>query len=111
MFSSVYALEGITTRIPTAAALELATVSLWTVPWMLLLVSGVEDLSIVSRKESVLWLGVAGALLFLFYFDRFTSMSFLTKAAMPPLRWVRDWCLTSRGKLDSYSLFRLSRQD
>ena len=52
---------------------------------MLLFFSGVEDLSIASRKELVLWIGVFAALLFLYYFDRYTSMSFLTKAAMPPL--------------------------
>ena len=68
-----------------AAVRELATVFLWTAPWMLLFCSGVEDLSIISRKEVVLWVGVFAALLFLYYFDRYTSLSFLTKAAMPPL--------------------------
>jgi hypothetical protein len=56
---------------------------------MLLFCSGVEDLSIIRsiirRKEIVFWLGVFAALLFLYYFDRYTTMSFLTKAAMPPL--------------------------
>jgi len=85
VYGSIFALEGITTRIPIAAARELAEVSLWTVPWMLLFFSGVEDLVIASRKEFVLWLGVFAALLFLYYFDRNTSLSFLTKAAMPPL--------------------------
>jgi hypothetical protein len=85
VYGSIFALEGMTTRIPMAAAQELATVSLWTVPWMLLFCSGVEDLSIISHKEFVLWLGVFAALLFLYYFDRYTSMSFLTKVAMPPL--------------------------
>jgi hypothetical protein len=85
VYGTVFALEGMTTRITVAAARELATVSLWTAPWMLLFCSGVEDLSIISRKEVVLWLGVFAALLFLYYFDRYTSMSFLTKAAMPPL--------------------------
>lgn len=85
VYGSIFALEGMTTRIPMAATRELATVSLWTAPWMLLFCSGVEDLSIIGRKEIVFWLGVFAALLFLYYFDRYTSMSFLTKAAMPPL--------------------------
>ena len=85
VYGSIFALEGMTTRIPMAAARELAIVSLWTAPWMLLFCSGVEDLSIIIHKEFVLWLGVFAALLFLYYFDRYTSMSFLTKAAMPPL--------------------------
>lgn len=85
VYGVTFALEGMTTRVPIDAARELATVSLWTAPWMLLFCSGVEDLSIISRKEIVLWLGVLAALLFLYYLDRFTSMSFLTKAAMPPV--------------------------
>jgi hypothetical protein len=85
VYGSIFALEGMTRRIPMAAARELATVSLWIAPWMLLFCSGVEDLSIIRRKETVFWLGVFAALLFLYYFDRYTSMSFLTKAAMPPL--------------------------
>jgi hypothetical protein len=84
-YGITFALEGMTTRIPTTATWELATTALWTAPWMLLFCSGVEDLSIISRKEVVLWIGVFAALLFLYYFDRYTSMSFLTKAAMPPL--------------------------
>lgn len=52
---------------------------------MLLFCSGVEDLATVARKQFVVWLGVATALLFLYYFDRYTSLTFLTKAAMPPL--------------------------
>ena len=52
---------------------------------MLLFFSGVEDFAIFSGKERVLWLGSAIALLFLYYFDRHTSLSFLSKAAMPPL--------------------------
>jgi len=85
VYGSIFALEGMTTRIPLAATRELATVSLWTAPWMLLFFSGIEDLSIASRKEFVLWLGIFAALSFLYYFDRYSSMSFLTKAAMPPL--------------------------
>src|SRR2546430_11814712 len=65
VYGSIFTLEGMTTRIPMAAARELATVSLWTAPWMLLFCSGVEDLSIVSGKEIIFWLGVFVVLLFL----------------------------------------------
>jgi hypothetical protein len=85
VYGAVYALEGMTTRIPIDAARELALASLFTAPWMLLFCSGMEDLATVARKDMVLWSGVFGVLLFLYYFDRHTSMSFLTKAAMPPL--------------------------
>ena len=80
-----YALEGITTRIPTAAARELALAILWTAPWMLLFCSGVEDLSTAAHKDLVLWFGAISALAFLYYFDWHTSDSLLTKAAMPLL--------------------------
>jgi hypothetical protein len=85
VYGGIFALEGMTTRISVAALRELATVSLWTAPWMLLFCSGMEDLSNISGKDFILWLGVFVALLFLYYFDRYTSMSFLTKTAMPPL--------------------------
>jgi hypothetical protein len=85
VYATVYALEGMTTRIPIIAARELVVVSLWTAPWMLLFFSGVEDFAIFSGREPLLWLGAAVALLFLYYFDWHTSLSFLTKTAMPPL--------------------------
>ena len=40
---------------------------------------------IVTGKGWVLWFGGIAALLFLYYFDHFTSLSLLTKAAMPPI--------------------------
>jgi hypothetical protein len=85
VYATVYALEGMTTRIPIAAARELAIMSLWIAPWMMLFCSGVEDFAIVTRKNLVLWFGSFAALLFLYYFDWHTSASLLTKAAMPPL--------------------------
>lgn len=84
-YGTIFALEGMTTRIPIAAARELATVSLCTMPWMLLFCSGMEDLATFLRKDYVLWLGAIAVLLFLYYFDWHTTMSSLTKAAMPPL--------------------------
>jgi hypothetical protein len=85
VYGTVYALEGMTTRIPMDAARELVMASLWTAPWMLLFCSGMEDLATVTRKNLVFWSGVFAVLMFLYYFDRHTSLSFLTKAGMPPL--------------------------
>lgn len=50
---------------------------------MLLYCSGLEDFVAVTRKTSVFWLGLAPALAFLYYLDRYTSSDTLTKAAMP----------------------------
>ena len=85
VYGIVFALEGMTTRLPIAAARELVVTTSWTAPWMLLFCSGMEDLSTVVRKGFVLWLGALAAVLFLYYCERYTSSSFLTKVAMPPL--------------------------
>src|SRR5262245_46573346 len=74
-----------TTRLPITAARELVLTTFWTAPWMLLFCSGLEDLATVARKSFVLWFGALAALLFLYYFERYTSSSFLTKVAIPPL--------------------------
>jgi hypothetical protein len=84
-YGITFALEGMTTRIPTTATWELATVALWTAPWLLLFCSGLQDVVSVTGKQWVLWFGGIAALLFLYYFDHYTSLSLLTKAAMPPI--------------------------
>jgi hypothetical protein len=85
MYGITFALEGMTTRIPTTAAWELATGVSWTAPWLLLFCSGLQDAVTVTGKQWVLWLGGMAALLFLYYFDHYTSLSLVTKAAVPPL--------------------------
>jgi hypothetical protein len=84
MYGITFALEGMTTRIPTTAAWgELATGVLWTAPWLLLFCSGLQDTVTVTGKQWVLWLGGIAALLFLYYFDHYKSLSLVTKAALP----------------------------
>jgi len=75
VYGWIFALAGMTTRLPSTLAKEVGLTSLWTTPWMLLFFSGVIDLSIAARKNFVLWAGIVAALLFLFYFDRYTSLS------------------------------------
>jgi hypothetical protein len=41
-----------------------------------------------ARKNFVLWAGIIAALLFLFYFDRYTSLSVVTKVASPLIAGV-----------------------
>lgn len=83
VYGWIFALAGMTTRLPSTLAKEVGLTSLWTTPWMLLFFSGVIDLSIAARKNFVLWAGIVAALLFLFYFGRYTSLSALTKIASP----------------------------
>lgn len=84
-YGITFALEGMTTRIPTTAAWELAMGALWTAPWLLLFCSGLQDVLIATGKQWVLWFGGIAALLFLYHFDHYTSLSLVTKAAMPPI--------------------------
>jgi hypothetical protein len=52
---------------------------------LLLFCSGLQDAVAVTGKQWVLWLGGIAALLFLYYFDHYTSLSLVTKAALPPV--------------------------
>ena len=85
VYGITFALEGMTTRIPTTATWEQATGTLWTAPWLLLFCSGLQDVTIVTGKQWVLWVGGFAALVFLYYFDHYASLSLATKAAMPPI--------------------------
>jgi hypothetical protein len=85
VYGITFALEGMTTRVPTTAPRELAMGVLWTAPWLLLFCAGLQDVVIVTGKRWVLWFGVIAALLFLYYFDHYTSLFLVTKAAMPPI--------------------------
>ena len=81
----VYAMEGMTTRLPMSQPHELAVTTLWMLPWTLLLCSGLEDLEKTIGQHWVLWSGVTLALTLLYYLERHTSDAVLTKAAMPLL--------------------------
>lgn len=85
VYGFTFAMEGMTTRIPTAASRELGIAGLFTSPWLLLFCSGLQDLVITTGKRWVMWLGGFAALMFLFYFGSYTSLSLLTKALMPPI--------------------------
>jgi hypothetical protein len=85
VYGVVYAMEGMTTRIPTTPLRELATTTLWMLPWILLYCSGLEDFATVTRREWIFWLGLAPALAFLYFYERHTGSSVLTKVAMPLL--------------------------
>src|SRR5260370_24109532 len=85
VYGFVFALEGITTQLPATAIRELAVASVCTALWLLLFCSGLHDAVVVTGKEWVLWVGSIAALLFMYYFNHYTSLSLLTQAAMPPI--------------------------
>ncbi|MFZ1130680.1 MAG: hypothetical protein WAN38_07905, partial [Terriglobales bacterium] len=65
VYGITFALEGMTSPVPTTTTSELATGALWTAPFLLLFCSGLQDVVIVTGKPSVLWFGGIAALLFL----------------------------------------------
>jgi len=85
VYGTTYAMEGMTTRIPMRSLHELAITTLWMLPWMLLFCSGVEDFGRVARKAWIFWVGVTLASGFVYYLERHTTSSVITKAAMPLL--------------------------
>jgi hypothetical protein len=87
-YGLTYAMEGMTTRIRTTSVLELATTTVLMLPWTLLYCAGLDDFVTVTRHSSIFWLGLAPALAFLYYFERHTTDSLLTKSAMPLLAIV-----------------------
>jgi hypothetical protein len=70
---------------PVAVAWEVALAFLCTAPWMLLYFSGAEDLALAANRSRLVWVGLFPALLLLYYCDRYTSLSMITKAAIPLL--------------------------
>jgi hypothetical protein len=83
IYETVYAMEGMTTRLPMSRVHELVISTLWMLPWTLLFCSGFEDLGKVTRQTWVLWVGMALVLTLLYYFERHTASAVLTKATMP----------------------------
>jgi hypothetical protein len=88
VYGIVYAMEGITTRIPMSRLHELVITTLWMLPWTLLFGSGFEDLGKVTRRPWVFWVGMTLVSSLLYYYERNTTSAVLTKAAMPPLATV-----------------------
>jgi len=104
VYEVVYAMESMTTRIPNPWQ-ELAITTLWMLPWTLLFCSGLEDFGIVTQKAWIFWVGTILALVLLYYFERNTTSTILTKAAMPVLAVSGGLLPHAIRASDSYSLF------
>jgi len=84
-YGLVYAMEGMTTRVPISQLHELGISTLWMVPWTILFCLGLEDFGALARRPSVFWAGAMLALILLYYFERNTSSGAATKIGMPLL--------------------------
>ncbi|MGC2465922.1 MAG: hypothetical protein WA517_12065 [Candidatus Acidiferrum sp.] len=85
VYGLIYAMEGMTTRVPVSQLHELGISTLWMVPWTILLCLGLEDFGAVTRRPWVFWAGAMLALILLYYFERNTSSGTVTKIGMPLL--------------------------
>jgi hypothetical protein len=85
VYGFVYAMEGMTTRIPTSPIRELLMSTLWMLPWALLFCSGFHDLSIAAKRAWLFWGGSVLLILLVYYYERNTSSHELTKSLMPLL--------------------------
>jgi len=85
VYGLIYAMEGMTTRVPVSQLYELGISTLWMVPWTILFSFGLEDFGAVTRRPWVFWSGAMLALILLYYFERNTSSRTVTKIAMPLL--------------------------
>jgi peptidoglycan/LPS O-acetylase OafA/YrhL len=83
VFSLVYAMERMASRLPTTTARELIVATAFMLPWTLLFSSGFHDLSKATSREWVFWIGNALVLGFIYYYNRNTTEAELTKTAMP----------------------------
>jgi hypothetical protein len=83
IYSLIYAMEGLTTRLPESFLHELARSILWTLPWMLLFCSGAEDMGTAVGKPWVSWAGFGMGMALLFYLEHFTADRLVTRIAMP----------------------------
>src|SRR5438270_13210368 len=83
VYGVVYAMEGMSTRIPTCPAHELGITTLVMLPWTLLFSSGVVDLGTVTRKALIVWCGITLALAFIYYLEHSSNWCVLTNASIP----------------------------
>src|SRR6266702_1987714 len=83
VYGVTYAMEGMTTRLPMSTTRELATSTLWMLPWTLLFCSGFDYFATLAKRQWVFWIGSFLLLFFVYYYDRNTTISGLTKAVMP----------------------------
>jgi hypothetical protein len=85
VFGVVYAMEGMTTRLPTTSFRELVGSTAFMVPWALLFCSGFDDLTRITRRPWLFWTGTVLVLALVYYLDRGTSLQGFNKVAMPVL--------------------------
>lgn len=83
VFGVIYAMEGMTSRLPMGSARELVTETVFMLPWTLVFCSAFHDLSMAAKREWIFWVGSLLTLGFLYYLNRHTTDTGLTKVAMP----------------------------
>jgi len=88
VFGIVYAMEGMTTRLPATSFRELVVSTAFMVPWTLLFCSGFDDLTSITKRQWLFWAGSVLVLALVYYFDRSTSLQGFNKVGMPILACI-----------------------
>jgi hypothetical protein len=88
VFGIIYAMEGMTTRLPTTSFRELLVSTVCMVPWLLLFCSGLDDLTRIAERQWLFWVGSVLVLALVYNFVRYTSLQGLNKAAIPILACI-----------------------
>ena len=88
VFGIVYAMEGMSTRLPTTGFRELVVSTAFMVPWTFLFCSGLDDLMRITKHQWLFWAGFFLVLTLVYYFDRSTSLQGFNKAGMPILACI-----------------------
>lgn len=88
VYGVVYAMEGMTDRLPTTSLRELMGATVLMVPWTLLFCSGIHDLSLITRRRWLFWIGSILLLAAVYCLNRYTSLRGFNQVAMPLLAGI-----------------------
>lgn len=83
VYGITFAMEGMTTRIPTSAIREVALTTLWFVPIALVFSSGADDIASAAKSNWFFWLVVSAGLALVYYYESYTTDSRVTHIVAP----------------------------
>jgi hypothetical protein len=83
VYGVTFAMEGMTTRIPTSAIREVVLTTLWFVPIALVFSSGADDIASAAKSNWFFWLIVSAGLALVYYYEFYTTDRRVTHIVTP----------------------------
>jgi hypothetical protein len=83
VYGVTFAMEGMTTRIPTSAMREVVLTTLWFVPIALVFSSGADDIASAAKGNWFFWLIVSAGLALVYYYEFYTTDRRVTHIVTP----------------------------